>query len=135
MVLRSLSDRIITGFIIVWITTHQGQIVKQENQLTAVSILLFLLFPASWAKEALSRVELPQYRLTKTFLVVILELVNTGVLWVLISVVSTIYTDSMKPFVTLDTIYRTVVGIVIVAAIVVTIEEFPRADQNKPKAE
>jgi hypothetical protein len=130
-VLRNLSDRIITGFVIVWITAHQAQIAKAENQLSLVAILLFLLFPVSWAKESLATVALQQYRLQKKWLIIILEIASTGFLWVLISIVSNLYNESLKPFVTFDTIYRTVIAMFVVGGIVVLVEEFPRTDATK----
>lgn len=133
LVLRSLSERIITGFIIAWIASHQAQLAGSENQLPTIAVLAFLLFPVTWAKEALITVTSVQYGKLKRFLVILLEFISTGFLWILISIVSNLYNESLKPFANLDAMYRTIVGIIIVCGIVMMIEDSPPVKVKKTK--
>jgi hypothetical protein len=131
LILRPLSERVITGFLIVWIASHQSQIADSENPLPTIVLFVFLLFPITWAKEALGKLTIIQYAWVKTFLAILLEFASTGILWILISIISNLYTESLKPFANLDAMYRTIVGIIIVVGTVTMIEESSHAPALK----
>lgn len=131
LILRPLAERVITGFLIVWIASHQQQIADMENPLPAIVLFIFLLFPITYAKEALARLTIVHYAWVKTFLAIILEFASTGILWILISIISNLYTESLKPFANLDAMYRTIVGVIIVVGTVTMIEESSRAPALK----
>ena len=123
---KSTTDRIITGFVIAWFVSHQSQLVTAENQLSVIVGILFALFPISWIKSKLLRVEEERYAMVRNFLMIELELLSTGLLWTLITIISNLYNESLKPFVNLDSIYRTLVAMIIVGGVVTLIEDFPR---------
>lgn len=128
---KSTTDRIITGFVIAWFVSHQSQLVTAENQLSVIVGILFALFPISWIKSKLLQIEEERYAMARNFLMIELELLSTGLLWTLITIVSNLYNESLKPFVNLDSVYRTLVAMIIIGGVVTLIEDFPRPLADK----
>lgn len=105
----------LTTIIIAFFSSHQIQIIDPVNQIPTVIGLVFAIGVTLHFYTLLKQLTDPSYKPMRLFLELLLGLIGIGLSWVLATITGQFYGESLSPFFTLESLYRTLSFIFIMA--------------------
>lgn len=115
-IIRQYGERILSALAVLWIGRHQRQFFDPYDQLTIATTLVILVAFVAYLEERTALLNQDEYHLLRSFASTLLYLIGFALSWMLVGVVSDFYGNSLDPFLSLETSYRTVALVLLVVA-------------------
>ena len=130
---RNLSTQIVTGFLVSFFANYQPQFATETKRFSIAVTLLIVIMIFSPTLSAVNSIKPPRFFFIKTYLSVLITILQTGAVWTLISIVSKFFNEVLESVFNFEASYRLLIGAIFVAGVVALLEEIPKKDDENKK--
>jgi len=117
-------ERIVSGFAILYVARHRERMLDPFDQIVVTIVVGLLIMLVTYLQSQTARLSHEDYRLYRSVSENVLHWFNIVLVWVFITVVSDYYSDSLDPFVTVESIYRTLIVVFFLLSIASLVAHF-----------
>lgn len=130
---RNLSTQIVTGFLVSFFANYQPQFATESKRFSIAVTFLIVIPIFSLTLSAVNSIKPIRFFFIKTFLSVLLTILQTGAVWTLISIVSKFFNEVLESVFSFEASYRLLVGAIIVSGVVALLEDLPKPTEEAIK--
>lgn len=117
------TDRLSQAFVLGFYARHQTQLVDPAQRELVIVVLSFAIAASAYLESQLNRLDQNNYLLLKQFFERLFSLIGIAISWSWVSVVTDYYSEMLSPYLSAESIYRTL-GLLVALSFFSTIQTY-----------